>query len=167
MNTKHGFTIVELLIVIVVIGILAAITIVAFNGIQDRARMQKMQSDLSTLERAIKAAQINTDSHLVVIAGKTGTAYECTLHATDLASLPETDPCWTDYFDTLERISTQSGVNVRQLIDPWKRPYLIDENETPTNCIQDTISAFSRPVNNWDSLPGTLRRIPFVTTACS
>jgi prepilin-type N-terminal cleavage/methylation domain-containing protein len=34
-----GFTIVELLIVIVVIGILAAITIVAYNGIQERARM--------------------------------------------------------------------------------------------------------------------------------
>ncbi|MES2876119.1 MAG: type II secretion system protein [Patescibacteria group bacterium] len=35
---QTGFTIVELLIVIVVIGILAAITIVAFNGIQQRAR---------------------------------------------------------------------------------------------------------------------------------
>lgn len=34
---QSGFTIVELLIVIVVIGILAAITIVAYNGIQDRA----------------------------------------------------------------------------------------------------------------------------------
>jgi prepilin-type N-terminal cleavage/methylation domain-containing protein len=34
---QTGFTIVELLIVIVVIGILAAITIVAFNGIQARA----------------------------------------------------------------------------------------------------------------------------------
>jgi prepilin-type N-terminal cleavage/methylation domain-containing protein len=34
-----GFTIVELLIVIVVISILAAITIVAYNGIQDRARL--------------------------------------------------------------------------------------------------------------------------------
>ena len=34
---KHGFTIVELLIVIVVIAILAALTVVAFNGIQQRA----------------------------------------------------------------------------------------------------------------------------------
>lgn len=36
-KSKSGFTIVELLIVIVVIGILAAITIVAYNGIQARA----------------------------------------------------------------------------------------------------------------------------------
>lgn len=34
---RRGFTIVELLIVIVVIGVLAAITIVAYNGIQQRA----------------------------------------------------------------------------------------------------------------------------------
>lgn len=34
---QKGFTIVELLIVIVVIGILAAVTIVAFNGVQQRA----------------------------------------------------------------------------------------------------------------------------------
>ncbi len=36
---QAGFTIVELLIVIVVVGILAAITITAFNGVQDRARI--------------------------------------------------------------------------------------------------------------------------------
>lgn len=37
MLSKKGFTIVELLIVVVVIAILAAITIVAYNGIQGRA----------------------------------------------------------------------------------------------------------------------------------
>ena len=39
-----GFTIVELLIVIVVIAILAAITIVAYTGVQERAEASALQS---------------------------------------------------------------------------------------------------------------------------
>ena len=45
--SRSGFTIVELLIVIVVIAILAAITIVAFSGIQQRARISAVSSGLS------------------------------------------------------------------------------------------------------------------------
>lgn len=48
-----GFTIVELLIVIVVIGILAAITIVAYNGIQQRAAVSRAVSDLTAINKAI------------------------------------------------------------------------------------------------------------------
>lgn len=54
---KHrsgGFTIVELLIVIVVIGILAAIVIVAYNGIQDRARDAQRKSDIASVQKKIE-----------------------------------------------------------------------------------------------------------------
>ena len=54
-----GFTIVELLIVIVVIAILAAITIVAFTGIQQRARDSAAKSDLGQSVRLTEMA--NTD----------------------------------------------------------------------------------------------------------
>lgn len=50
---QKGFTIVELLIVIVVIGILAAITIVAYNGIQDRAKYTKSLSDLNGMQKLL------------------------------------------------------------------------------------------------------------------
>lgn len=46
-----GFTIVELLIVIVVIGILAAITIVAYNGIQQRATATSIVSTIKQIEK--------------------------------------------------------------------------------------------------------------------
>ena len=49
-----GFTIVELLIVIVVIGILAAITIVAYNSIQTRARDNVRKADIANLAKGIE-----------------------------------------------------------------------------------------------------------------
>ena len=52
---RNGFTIVELLIVIVVIGILAAITIVSFNGVQSRARVASLQTDT---ENAVKSLEL-------------------------------------------------------------------------------------------------------------
>lgn len=52
-KSTSGFTIVELLIVIVIIAILAAITIVTYNGIQERARYSSMKSDITTINKAI------------------------------------------------------------------------------------------------------------------
>jgi len=53
-NNTSGFTIVELLIVIVVIAILAAITIVAYNGIQNRAKRSALQSDLTNSAKKLE-----------------------------------------------------------------------------------------------------------------
>lgn len=53
-RTSSGFTIVELLIVIVVIGILAAITIVAYNGIQERAESTKIISRANAYVKGLK-----------------------------------------------------------------------------------------------------------------
>jgi prepilin-type N-terminal cleavage/methylation domain-containing protein len=50
---QRGFTIVELLIVIVVIGILAAITIVAYNGVQSRAHAAAAQADATNLSKLL------------------------------------------------------------------------------------------------------------------
>lgn len=57
-QTKHlGFTVVELVIVIVVIGILAGASVVAFSGIQERAK------NTST---ALEAAKMNKYLHLYI-----------------------------------------------------------------------------------------------------
>lgn len=54
-NSRRGFTIVELLIVVVVIAILAAITIVAYNGVSRSARESSIKSDLRNTATKIVA----------------------------------------------------------------------------------------------------------------
>lgn len=56
---QKGFTIVELLIVIVVIGILAAITITAFNGVQQKARGASASTAATTAKEKILAYQVD------------------------------------------------------------------------------------------------------------
>ena len=59
-NKTKGFTLVELLIVIVVIAILAAISIVAYNGVTQKARDDERQSNARNLVNA--AASYNSSS---------------------------------------------------------------------------------------------------------
>ena len=58
MRNKSGFTIVELLIVIVVIAVLASISIVAYNGIVSRAYGNRAQSEMSGISRAVAAFEV-------------------------------------------------------------------------------------------------------------
>ena len=56
---REGFTIVELLIVIVIIAILAAITIVAFNGVQQRSRDSKRKQDVAQIAKLLSLYEID------------------------------------------------------------------------------------------------------------
>lgn len=59
-----GFTIVELLIVIVVIGILAAIVIVGYTGVHDKARSAQLLSAVDVYEKAVRMYMADHDGRV-------------------------------------------------------------------------------------------------------
>lgn len=54
-TSQPGFTIVEMLIVIIIIGILATLVMVTFNGIQQKARDNERVTDIKALHGQIEA----------------------------------------------------------------------------------------------------------------
>ena len=89
LNTKikqSGFTIVELLIVIVVIAILAAISIVAYNGIQNRGKASSGASLAGQTLKKIEAINSIKGTYFAgTAAGKSGTDINTLANAAPLA----------------------------------------------------------------------------------
>ncbi len=56
---QRGFTIVELLIVIVVIAILATVSVVAYTGIQNRANDMVIEADISEVIKYLEIAKVD------------------------------------------------------------------------------------------------------------
>lgn len=65
---ESGFTIVELLVVIVVIGILASITVVSYTGVTQRATKSANQTNASTVISAASAVFAETGAFPVTSA---------------------------------------------------------------------------------------------------
>jgi general secretion pathway protein G len=60
---NKGFTLVELLIVIVILGILATVTVFAVTGITNKGKTSACQSDLKVIQTAEEAYNANTGNY--------------------------------------------------------------------------------------------------------
>ncbi len=106
-RNQRGFTIVELLIVIVVIGILAAITIVSYSGITARARAIEYQADALAINKKAEIYNAN------------GTSYPLTAAGTDLATVvaqTAAGTALTTLFNGVNESRLPSGVSVFAVI---------------------------------------------------
>lgn len=71
---NRGFTLVELMIVVAIIGVLSAIAVPIYANMQARARIAKAQADIRTLAGAVAAYGLHVGSFPTVLSELTATA---------------------------------------------------------------------------------------------
>jgi general secretion pathway protein G len=99
---QHGFTLIELMVVLAIIGVLAALIVPNVLGRADDARITAARTDVSNLMQALKLYKLDNQRFP---SGEQG------LNALTLK--PTTEPVpgnWKPYLDKLPN-------------DPWGRPY--------------------------------------------
>jgi prepilin-type N-terminal cleavage/methylation domain-containing protein len=128
-KTGSGFTIVELLIVIVVIGILAAIVIVAYNGVTQRAKLSQYQTDVSAIVKKAEAYGSLANGYALTAAGTDAatvvaqTATAATLTTTQNSINDTKLPINLGYFAVLPWGTTptytqaMAGINASTVVD--------------------------------------------------
>lgn len=103
-NQQSGFTLFEIMVVVVIIGILATLIIPKLTGRTDQARIAKAQNDIQTLETALDLYKLDNGIYPSTDQG---------LKA--LIEQPSSDPMPSNY---------RSGGYIKRLNnDPWNHPY--------------------------------------------
>ncbi len=107
---QSGFTIVELLIVIIVIGILAALVLVTFSGVQQKARNTERQTDVKALASHLEVYNAQngyypTSGQLTATDGSVVTFVQANLKGLDVQSLR--DPKGTTLYLNAGNASSQ------------------------------------------------------------
>ena len=102
---EDGFTLVELMVVIVIIGLLATIVVLNVLPAGDRARVEKARADIETIDQALELYKLHNFNYPTTTDG---------LNALLAPPASLTDPS-----------RYQKGGYLKKLPDdPWGRPYL-------------------------------------------
>jgi type IV pilus assembly protein PilA len=73
-NNEKGFTLIELMIVVAIIGILAAIAIPQFSAYRERSYIASMKADCNAVRTAEEAYFVDNDTYLAIASTTTPNA---------------------------------------------------------------------------------------------
>lgn len=156
-----SFTLIELLIVIVIIGILATAMIPRIQWIQNKAKYARVEKDFQDFRTAVFMAQSYTWKPLKDITLSAYTAWNCTTQPwyvpiPDIRNLSENHICRTWFLNALRWIASSAGMDANALdhlqLDPWGSPYWLDENEGEAGgCNKDHIRTVWPDGSLWKS----------------
>jgi len=152
-TSLRAFTIVELLVVIVVIGILAAITIVSYTGLSSKATLASLQSDLINSSKQLKIFQTVNGNYPTTISLDCSAAPDSiTNKCLKLSSGNTITSLTNDYFvnnntnpQTFSLTIKNSSTNIISLVTESSKPSILVP--APLNPVADWI-AVPRDTNN-------------------
>ncbi|RHW77965.1 type II secretion system major pseudopilin GspG [Colwellia sp. RSH04] len=105
-STNQGFTLLEVMVVIVILGILASMVVPNLMGSQERANMQKAVSDVTALETSLSLYKMDNYDYPTTEQG-----LEALVVQTDIEPLPRRFP--------------EDGYIKRLPKDPWGNEYVL------------------------------------------
>ncbi len=102
-RVQNGFTLIELMVVLLIIGVLAALIVPSVLGRADDARVTAAKTDVNNLMQALKLYKLDNQRYPSAEQG-----LQALLNKPTTAPLP---PNWKSYLDLLPN-------------DPWGKPYV-------------------------------------------
>src|SRR6266436_3475055 len=135
---RRAFTVIELLVVILIIGILVGLAFPAFQGVLERAKKVQAKNDLTQIVAAVNAFYTEYGKYPLVTADTTITGTTApsnaslfnVLRAVDTTNNPRqivfiNPPTVKDASNPRSGIATQTvgSIPAGSYVDPWGKPY--------------------------------------------